>query len=150
MPLTAAPPHLSGQGGFEAQQGPCQAIFTNPECGITMTHDIWGYGSESSYTAGTNLTGYKVEATDGTVGKVDEATYDGGSSYIVVNCKPWLIGKHVMLPAGTITRIDAQEETIHVNRTKDQIKDAPVYTEDLRGDAAYRGTLGTYYEANKH
>ncbi|MFD8695437.1 PRC-barrel domain containing protein [Kitasatospora purpeofusca] len=111
-----------------------------------MSHDIWGYPEASQYTPGTDLNGYKVEATDGTVGKVDDATDEVGSAYIVVNCKPWLIGKHVMLPAGTVTRVDHDDETIYVNRTKDQIKDAPEYDPDThKNDPAYRTTLGSYY-----
>jgi hypothetical protein len=109
-----------------------------------MTHDIWGYSAESQYTPGTNLTGYKVEATDGHIGKVDAATYDDGSAYIVVNTTPWLIGKHVMLPAGTITRIDHNEQTIYIDRTKDQIKDAPEY-DPRRNDPDYHTALGGYY-----
>ncbi|MFF2147022.1 PRC-barrel domain containing protein [Kitasatospora sp. NPDC058190] len=108
--------------------------------------DIWGYSASSQYAPGTDLNGYKVEATDGTVGKVDDATDEVGAAYIVVNCRPWLIGKHVMLPAGTITRVDHDNETIHVGRTKDQIKDAPEYNPDIhRNDAGYRTSLGSYY-----
>ncbi|MFB7909869.1 PRC-barrel domain containing protein [Kitasatospora sp. NPDC056076] len=108
--------------------------------------NIWGYNPASQYTPGTTLTGYKVEATDGHIGKVDDATDEVGAAYIVVNCKPWLIGKHVMLPAGTITRVDHDNETIHVNRNKEQIKDGPEYDPDIhRGDAGYRDTVGKYY-----
>ena len=114
-----------------------------------MIEDIWGY-DPAHYTAGTDLTGYKVEATDGHIGKVDQATYDVGSAYIVVNCKPWLLGKHVLLPAGLITGIDLEEESIQVGRSKDQIKGAPEYhhpPSDVMGspDAAYRESLGSYY-----
>ncbi|SEK46966.1 hypothetical protein [Streptacidiphilus jiangxiensis] len=109
-------------------------------------NDIWGYGPASRYSSGMDLTGYKVEARDGHVGKVDDATDEVGSAFVVVNCKPWLIGKHVMLPAGTITVVDAGEETIHVNRTKDEIKNAPEYNPELhRDDPTYRSTLGGYY-----
>ncbi|WP_037606772.1 hypothetical protein [Streptacidiphilus rugosus] len=108
--------------------------------------DIWGYGPASKYSSGTDLTGYKVEATDGHVGKVDDATEEVGAAFIVVNCKPWLIGKHVMLPAGTITLVDTDQETIHVNRTKDEIKNAPEYDPELhRNDTKYRTSVGTYY-----
>lgn len=111
--------------------------------------DIWGYSTSARYTPGTDLTGYKVEATDGHIGKVDEATEEVGVAHVVVNCKPWLIGKHVVIPAGTITRVDHGEETIHVGRTKDQIKGAPEYTADAhRGDPVYRDALGTYYSAH--
>src|SRR5215218_8299060 len=44
--------------------------------------DIWSYRAESGFGTETrDLAGYKVEATDGSIGKVDEATYDTGSSY---------------------------------------------------------------------
>ena len=46
----------------------------------------------------TDLTGYEVEATDGGIGSVDEATNDVGGSYIVVDTGPWIFGKKVLLP----------------------------------------------------
>jgi hypothetical protein len=33
------------------------------------------------FSRGVNLTGYGVEAIDGSIGKIDEATYEVGSSY---------------------------------------------------------------------
>jgi hypothetical protein len=50
-----------------------------------------------------------------------------------------------MLPAGVITRIDTANESVYVNRTKDQIKDAPEFDESLSRDAGYRRDLGSYY-----
>ncbi|MGW7064717.1 PRC-barrel domain-containing protein [Streptomyces sp. NPDC054904] len=109
--------------------------------------DMWSYNPESHYTPGTRLIGFKVEASDGHIGKVDEHTEDVGSSYIVVDTGPWIFGKHVLIPAGTIVRVDAKEEKIVVNLTKDQIKDSPEYDKDKhRGDAAYRDQIGTYYQ----
>ncbi|MDJ0385971.1 PRC-barrel domain-containing protein [Streptomyces sp. G-G2] len=107
---------------------------------------MWSYTLDSHYSPGTRLTGFKVEATDGHIGKVDEATEEVGSAYIVVDTGPWIFGKEVLLPAGTIVRVDTKEEKILVNRTKEQIKNAPEYDKDKhRGDAAYRSQLGTYY-----
>ncbi|MGW6858817.1 PRC-barrel domain-containing protein, partial [Streptomyces xanthophaeus] len=109
------------------------------------------YSPESHYTPGTRLIGYKVEATDGHIGKVDEHTEDVGSSYIVVDTGPWIFGKEVLLPAGTIVRIDAEEEKILVSLTKDQIKDSPEYDKDKHhGDAAYRDQLGQYYQSGRN
>ena len=54
---------------------------------------------------GVEIAGYSVEAIDGGIGKVDEATYDVGSSYIVVDTGPWIFGKKVLLPAGVIDRV---------------------------------------------
>lgn len=40
--------------------------------------DIWGYRADSGYETGTALIGFKVEATDGSIGKVDEHTDEAG------------------------------------------------------------------------
>jgi hypothetical protein len=108
------------------------------------TTDIWTYREQS--WAGTDLSGYSVEATDGGIGKIDEATYDVGGSYTVVDTGPWIFGKKVMLPAGVIERIDPSSETVFVNRTKDEIKDAPEFDESRVRDDAYRSELGGYYD----
>ncbi|MFE5560239.1 PRC-barrel domain-containing protein [Streptomyces sp. NPDC056544] len=111
-----------------------------------MTDDMWSYNPASQYTPGTSLVGFKVEASDGSIGKVDEDTDEVGASYIVVDTGPWIFGKEVLIPAGTIVRVDIEEKTINANLTKDQIKDSPEYDKDKhRGDAAYRDQLGQYY-----
>ena len=109
---------------------------------MTMS-DIWTY--KSNDWAGADLSGYSVEALDGGIGKIHEATNDVGSSYIVVDTGPWIFGKKVMLPAGVIDRVDADDETVFVNRTKDEIKDAPEFDEDTYLSDDYRSNLGTYY-----
>jgi hypothetical protein len=111
--------------------------------------DIWRYRPATELgadpTSGIDITGYKVEALDGSIGKVDEATYDIGSSQIVVDTGPWIFGKKVLLPAGVIRQIDPAEETVQVHRTKDEIKNAPEYDETIATDDSYRSSLGDYY-----
>ena len=93
----------------------------------------------------TDLTGFDVEAADGSIGKIDEATYDEGTSCLVVDTGPWIFGKKVMLPAGVVRGIDETEEKVFVNRTKEQIKNAPEYDDSLVADDTYRSGLGSYY-----
>lgn len=113
------------------------------------TMDVWTYGDQSALgtdmTAGTDVVGYSVEAADGGIGKVDEATYEAGSSYIVVDTGPWIFGKKVMLPASVVNRVDAENEAVYVNRTKDEIKNAPEFDEERYHDEGYRDELGGYY-----
>ena len=112
------------------------------------TTDIWTYQDQTWNT--TDLTGYSVEATDGGIGKVDEATNEVGGSYIVVDTGPWIFGKKVMLPAGVIQRIDSESETVFVNHMKDEIKNAPEFDEKTqRDDQSYRGQRGDYYGKNR-
>jgi hypothetical protein len=95
----------------------------------------------------TDVVGFKVESLDGSIGKIDESTDDAGSAFIVVDTGPWIFGKKVMLPAGVIREIDVDSETVYVNRTKDQIKNAPEFDEALATDDDYQTRLGSYYGA---
>ncbi len=107
---------------------------------------MWGYQADSGYQAGIDLTGYRVEATDGHIGKVDEHSAEVGAQYLVVDTGPWIFGKHVLLPAGTIMSVDAVNRSVQVGRTKDEIKDSPEYHQDKHaGDADYRNDIGAYY-----
>jgi hypothetical protein len=97
-----------------------------------------------------NLSGLSVEALDGSIGKVDDATNDVDGSFIVVDTGPWIFGKKVLIPAGVIDRVDLDTETVFVNRMKDQIKNAPEYDEEKhRKDVGYRdryrSDLSSYY-----
>jgi len=105
--------------------------------------EIWTYREQSWSTQ--DLTGYGVEAIDGGIGKIDEASNDVGASYVVVDTGPWIFGKKVMLPAGVIQRVDHDDEKVFVNRTKDQIKNAPEFDDSMIRDEGYRGRLGSYY-----
>ena len=92
-----------------------------------------------------DLVGFSVEALDGSIGKIDEAINDVGSRYIVVDTGPWIFGKKVLLPAGIIDAVDLDDTTVYVQRTKDEIKNAPQYDADRMNDAAYRDQFGSYY-----
>jgi hypothetical protein len=94
-----------------------------------------------------DLVGFKVEAVDGSIGKIDGATDEVGGSYVVVDTGPWIFGRKVMLPAGTISQVDWENGAVYVDRTKDEIKDSPELGETGGGydDPDYRERLGTYY-----
>ena len=107
------------------------------------TTDMWTY-RETTWS-GMDLAGFEVEATDGGIGKVDEATHEATGSYIVVDTGPWIFGKKVLLPAGVIQSVDLDEQKVYVNRTKDEIKNSPEFDENLYRDEEYRERVGSYY-----
>jgi ribosomal 30S subunit maturation factor RimM len=89
-----------------------------------------------------DVVGYEVEATDGSIGKIDEASNDAASSYLVVDTGFWIFGKKRLIPAGVITRVDDEDRKVFVSMTKDQIKSAPDFDAADRDD---RGRYETYY-----
>lgn len=110
------------------------------------SEDVWGYRADSGYETGIDLIGFKVEATDGGIGKVDEHTDEAGAGYLVVDTGVWIFGKHVLLPASTVLRVDRDGETVYVNRTKDQIKDAPEFEREKQPrDPSHLEQFAKYY-----
>lgn len=105
--------------------------------------NVWNY-RDSAWLEGGDLVGYSVEATDGSIGKIDEATNETGSSHVVVDTGPWIFGKKRLIPAGAVTDVDHAGETVMVNMTKDQIKSAPDYDADRWGDES-RDQYSDYY-----
>ncbi|MER6400605.1 PRC-barrel domain containing protein [Kitasatospora sp. NBC_01246] len=112
----------------------------------TSDIDIWAFRSTSGHVADGDLVGFHVEATDGPIGKVDRHSPEAGSQYLVVDTGPWIFGRQVLLPAGTVLRVEQDEKKVYVDRTKDEIKNGPTfepigYDEDI----AYLETFGAYY-----
>src|SRR5262245_49060661 len=69
-----------------------------------MNPDMWSYRAESFADEPTSIAGYDVDAADGRIGSVDEATYEIGGSYLVIDTGGWIFGTKVMLPAGGCAR----------------------------------------------
>jgi hypothetical protein len=107
-----------------------------------MQTELWTYRET---VRNVDLSGFKVEAVDGSIGKIDEVTYDTGSSYIVVDTGPWIFGKKVLLPAGAIQQIDLQDKKVYVDRMKEEIKGAPEFDPDMYQTLEYRNRIGDYY-----
>jgi hypothetical protein len=107
------------------------------------TTDLWSFSNTD--WRGEDVTDYDVEALDGGIGSVDEATYEVSGSYLVIDTGPWIFGKKVMLPAGVVDQIDPVEKRVYVNRTKDEIKNAPGYDEAAFSSDKYRLEIGRYY-----
>ena len=91
------------------------------------TRDNWTYHEDIEEA---DFVGFDVEATDGEIGKVGSASYDVGSSYIVVDTGPWLLGQQSLLPAATVTGVDHDERKVFVDRSKEEIENAPEYDPD--------------------
>jgi hypothetical protein len=92
-----------------------------------------------------DLVGYRVEAVDGRIGSIDEASDDTDDRWLVVDTGPWIFGRKVLLPVGTVTRVDHLDRTVHVDRTREQVKKSPHLDPDGYRKPDYRDRVGDYY-----
>ena len=96
---------------------------------------LWDYRSDAEFN-GRDFVGYDVEATDGSIGKIDESSVAAGQAYLVVDTGFWIFGKQRLIPAGVVQRIDDDEQKVFVSLSKDEIKAAPDFEEQHRDDRA--------------
>ena len=104
---------------------------------------MWDYQKDAGGGTDRDLVGYDVEATDGGIGTIDEASNEAGSAYLVVDTGFWIFGKKRMIPAGVIDRVDDENRKVYVAMSKDDIKSAPDFSDQ---DRDVRDPYDTYYE----
>ncbi|MFF2773829.1 PRC-barrel domain containing protein [Streptomyces sp. NPDC058052] len=92
-----------------------------------MAHDIWTYREAAASAARLDLTGYRVEATDGFAGTVDAHEPAAGRGHVVVDTGPWRPDRRVVVPAGVVTAVDPGTETLRVDCSRRQIAEAPPF-----------------------
>jgi hypothetical protein len=137
-------------GGYEqATPGAAPPPGSSPSgpspTGPSPTGSSSGGASEDERGA-LDLSGYTVQATDGRVGTVDETGASGGAGWLVVDTGPWIFGRKVILPVGTVTRVDHLDRAVHVDRSRDEVKHSPEYDPDTFDTPGYRQAVGRYYE----
>jgi len=74
------------------------------------------------------LQGYRLEAIDGPIGKVDEFYFDEKFwtiRYLVVNTGNWMSGRQLLISPHAIGEISPSEHQISIKLTKKQIVDSP-------------------------
>jgi hypothetical protein len=111
----------------------------------SLRSEIWGFRDVA--LGGVGLVGFDVEATDGPVGKVDDATNELAGGLLVVDTGPRIFGRKVVVPPDLVARVDAGNGVIFLERGRDEIKDAPAYRPGRTTNEAYDAVLEAYYHA---
>jgi hypothetical protein len=131
----------------ELDRGRCSKPFIPRILGYAgrMT-DLWSFRDDVGADRA-DLDGLTVEAVDGSVGSVQDVISDIDGAYLLIDTGLPLVGKTVLLPAGLVTAIDVDNESLKVDRTKDEIKGAPDFDAGLGKDPAYRDAIARHYGA---
>ena len=130
-PLPVLPPPLPGDAGTPAEAAARAADDVPAE-------DVHLRSSAA-------VAGYAIQASDDTIGHVDDFLFDDASwaiRYLVVDTRNWWPGgKKVLIGTHWIERIEWTEKTVHVRLTRQQVKDGPAYDESVVVDRDYEKRL---------
>ncbi|MEI5009438.1 PRC-barrel domain containing protein [Streptomyces sp. NPDC087659] len=115
-----------------------------------MGAGMWGFPESAGHAPGAELVGYRVEATDGSVGRIDKHSEDVGRCHIVVDTGPWIFGHRRLIPAGVVSRVDREQEVVYLDCSKQQIKEAPDFEQGRYADDPATVRLIEQHYANRH
>jgi uncharacterized protein YrrD len=108
------------------------------------TRESW----DSNLRSTREVSGYRVEATDGDLGHVADFLIDDESwaiRYLVVDTRNWLPGKHVLVSWEWADSVDWGERMVSVGLSREAIKAAPEYDRDTTVSREYEGSLCRHY-----
>jgi hypothetical protein len=88
--------------------------------------------------------GYKVVANDGEIGHVDSFAIAPDEAHLVVDTAGWLFGRMSVIPASAVRVVNHDAQTVQIDLTKQQIKDAPEFDHSA-GYGPYRDAATDYY-----
>lgn len=94
------------------------------------------------------VTGYTIEASDGSIGHVEEMLVDDerwAVRYVVVDTGNWLPGRRVLVSPEWFDRVDWSEQRVHARLNQEQVKESPEYDPSTAVDRAYEDQLFKYY-----
>jgi uncharacterized protein YrrD len=95
------------------------------------------------------VAGYRVAATDGDIGHVEDFVFDEATwaiRYLVIDTRNWLPGKHVLVSPEWIERIDWSETKVFASLTRHEIETSPEYDPTSLPGRAYEDALHRHYK----
>jgi hypothetical protein len=116
--------------------GSVVALLGSQGVEVSGMTDIWSY-RDTAREQTTDVVGFDVVATDGSIGKVDEATYDRWRQLRRGGHRTVDLRQEADTARRVIERIDYDGRQVFVNLTKDQIRDAPDYDTTRDQDETY-------------
>ena len=103
---------------------------------------------DTSLRSADEVKGYDVGATDGDIGHVDDFIVEDASwavRYIVVDLSRWLPSRKVLLSPSWIQSVDWPGKKVHVDVTREQVKNGPEYNPSEPVNREYEVVLYDYY-----
>jgi sporulation protein YlmC with PRC-barrel domain len=92
--------------------------------------------------------GYHIQASDGQIGHVEDIIIDTDTwavHYIIIDTRNWLPGKKVLVAPDWIEEVNWTDSQVHVELSRDQIKDSPEFDASTPVNRDYELKLYDYY-----
>jgi len=95
-----------------------------------------------------HLRGFKLRATDGVIGKVEDFLFDDRFwtiRYLVAETGGWLVDRQVLISPYALKSVDEGDRTISVDLTKSQVEGSPALDTDKPVSRQFEESYNWYY-----
>ncbi|WP_099157378.1 PRC-barrel domain-containing protein [Virgibacillus ndiopensis] len=99
------------------------------------------------------LKSYRIDATDGEMGKVQDLYFDDHCwtiRYAIIDTRKWLPGRSVYLSPTSFVKLNEIEKLVEVNYDKDTIRNSPSIPDNEPLTRSTESTLSGYYGWSKY
>jgi sporulation protein YlmC with PRC-barrel domain len=94
------------------------------------------------------VSGYHIHALDGEIGHVEDFLFDGATwttRYLVIDTSNWIGGRTVLVSPDWVRRVDWNTREIHVDMSRDAVKESPEYDPTIELTRDYEEQLHGHY-----
>jgi len=95
------------------------------------------------------VTGYKIEAADGEIGRVEDFLIDDETwaiRYLIIDTRRWLPGTRVLISPTWIKRIGWRHSQVVVGLRREAIEQSPEYSDESLVTRDYEAALHRHYD----
>ncbi len=138
------PPYWGSSGIWGAQMLPAE-LMSMPQPVPADEQQVADVHLRSSR----EVTGYRVEGTDGKIGHVEDFLYDENSwriRYIEVDTKAWIFGHHFLVPPRLAEAVSWDTRTISLDLRVEAARSAPRYSSRGSLTADLEAQLQAHYD----
>lgn len=94
------------------------------------------------------MSGYDIQATDGSIGHVDDFLVDDEGwkiRYLIADTSKWRLGKKVLIAPEWAIEISWLERSVRLNMSRQVVKDGPEWDPERIVDRDYEERLHAHY-----
>jgi sporulation protein YlmC with PRC-barrel domain len=94
------------------------------------------------------VTGYRIHASDGAIGHVEDVLVDDEDwsiNYLVVDTRNWWPGQKVLVSPLSVQTINWADRQVNLGVNRQRVKDGPAYDPSMMGDPVYQKTLHRHH-----
>ncbi len=128
--------------------GEAQTKQAEPETGILVEAP-----DESNLRSTREIRGYRLHATDGPIGHVEDfivSDEDWVIRYLVIDTRHWLLGRSVLIAPEWVREIDWENRMVWVDVDKQTIEQSPPYDPAAPVNRQYETQMYDYYGRPKY